>query len=40
MFDLLLEKLRNKVRVKIGQNSKASLGIIDSETVHWVTIGL
>lgn len=35
MFDLLLEKLRNKVRVKMGQNSDASLGIMDSQTVRW-----
>lgn len=35
MFDLLLEKLRNKVRVKMGQNSDPSLGIMDSQTVRW-----
>jgi len=35
IFDLLLEKLRNKVRVKMGQNSEASLGIIDSQSVRW-----
>lgn len=35
MFDLLLEKLRNKVRVKMGQNRDASLGIMDSQTVRW-----
>jgi transposase len=35
MFDLLLEKLRNKVRVKMGQNSAASIGIMDSQTVRW-----
>ena len=35
MFDLLLEKLRSKVRVKMGQNSDASLGIMDSQTVRW-----
>lgn len=35
MFDLLLEKLRNKVRVKMGQKSNASLGIMDSQTVRW-----
>lgn len=34
-FDLLLEKIRNKVRVKMGQNSEQSLGIIDSQTVRW-----
>jgi len=35
MFDLLLEKLRNKVRIKKGQTSSASLGIMDSQTVRW-----
>jgi transposase len=35
MFDLLLEKLRSKVRVKMGQNSEASIGIMDSQTVRW-----
>ena len=35
MFDLLLEKLRNKLRVKMGQKSDASLGIMDSQTVRW-----
>ena len=35
VFDLLLEKLRNKVRVKMGQNSAASLGIMDSQSVRW-----
>jgi transposase len=35
MFDLLLEKLRNKVRVNMGQNSQASIGIMDSQSVRW-----
>jgi transposase len=35
IFDLLLEKLRIKVRVKRGQNSSASLGILDSQSVRW-----
>jgi transposase len=35
LFDLLLEKLRHKVRVKLRQNSNASLGIMDSQTVRW-----
>lgn len=35
LFDLLLEKLRNKVRVKMGQKSDASLGIMDSQSVRW-----
>jgi transposase len=34
-FDLLLEKVRNKVRIKMGQNSEPSLGIMDSQTVRW-----
>ena len=34
-FDLLLEKLRSKVRVKMGQKSEASLGIMDSQSVRW-----
>jgi len=34
-FDLLLEKLRNKARIKMGQNSEASLGIMDSQSVRW-----
>lgn len=35
LFDLLLCNLRGKVRVKRGQNSEASLGIIDSQSVRW-----
>ena len=35
VFDLLLEKLRNKVRAKMDQNSAASLGIMDSQSVRW-----
>lgn len=35
VFDLLLEKIRNKIRVKMGQDSSASLGIMDSQTVRW-----
>ena len=35
LFDLLLEKLRNRVRVKIGQKSDAILGIMDSQSVRW-----
>jgi len=34
-FDELLEKLRVKVRVKIGQNALPSLGIMDSQSVRW-----
>ena len=35
LFDLLLEKLRERVRVKQGQNGEASLGILDSQSVRW-----
>ena len=35
MFDLLLKKLREKVRVKMGQNAEASLGIMDTQSVRW-----
>lgn len=34
-FDLLLAKLRERVRVKKGQNAQASLGILDSQSVKW-----
>lgn len=34
-FDLLLNNLREKVRVKMGQKAEASLGIMDSQSVHW-----
>jgi len=34
-FDLLLEKLREKVRTGMGQNRQASLGIMDSQSVRW-----
>jgi len=34
-FDLLLEKLRERVRIKKGQNAQASLGILDSQSVRW-----
>lgn len=34
-FDLLLSKLRERVRVKKGQKAEASLGIIDSQSVRW-----
>ncbi len=34
-FDLLLSKLREKVRVKRGQKATASLGIMDSQSVRW-----
>lgn len=34
-FDLLLSKLREKARLKRGQNREASLGIMDSQSVRW-----
>ncbi|NML72186.1 IS5 family transposase [Chryseobacterium sp. RP-3-3] len=35
IFDLLLSKLREKVRRNRGQKSQASLGIMDSQSVRW-----
>jgi putative transposase len=35
IYDLILEKLRGKVRVKINQNEEPSLGIMDSQSVRW-----
>jgi putative transposase len=35
LFDLLLEKLRIKVRVKMRQKGDVSLGIMDSQSVRW-----
>jgi putative transposase len=34
-FDLLLERIREKVRFKMGQRPQASLGIMDSQSVRW-----
>ena len=34
-FDLLLEKIREKARLKMGQRPQASLGIMDSQSVRW-----
>jgi putative transposase len=34
-FDLLLSKLREKVRFARGQNAMPSLGIMDSQSVRW-----
>lgn len=34
-FDLLLSKLREKVRLKRNQNREPSLGIMDSQSVKW-----
>lgn len=35
IFDMLLDKLRSKVRVKQGQKARPSLGIMDSQSVRW-----
>jgi putative transposase len=35
LYDLILETLRNKVRMKMGQKAEASLGIMDSQSVRW-----
>ena len=34
-FDLLLNNLREKVRVKRGQKAEAGVGIMDSQSVRW-----
>lgn len=34
-FDLLLSKLREKVRLKMEQKPQASLAIMDSQSVRW-----
>ncbi|PWJ59692.1 transposase [Dyadobacter jejuensis] len=34
-FDLLLEELRGKIRIKMGQKADPSLGIVDSQSVRW-----
>ncbi|KAA6304904.1 hypothetical protein EZS27_043446 [termite gut metagenome] len=34
-FDLLLGGLRDSVRLKLGQNPRHSLGIMDSQSVRW-----
>lgn len=34
-FDFLLQELRGKVRLKMGQKADPSLGIIDSQSVRW-----
>lgn len=39
-FDLLLNNLREKVRVKMGEKAEASLGIMDSQSVRWGIIVL
>ncbi|CUN31445.1 Transposase and inactivated derivatives [Bacteroides thetaiotaomicron] len=34
-FDLLLNNLREKVHVKMGQKTEAIIGIMDSQNVRW-----
>ncbi len=34
-FELLLSKLRETVRLKLGQNKHPSLGIVDGQSVRW-----
>ena len=34
-FDLLLDHLRSKVRIKWGQQCRPTLGIMDSQSVRW-----
>jgi len=35
VFDRMLDKLRSKVRVIKGQQGRATLGIMDSQSVRW-----
>ena len=35
LYDLILEKLRGKVRVKLKQKEESSIGIMDSQSVRW-----
>ena len=35
VFDIILDKLRAKTRVNRGQQGKATLGIMDSQSVRW-----
>ncbi|NAW50085.1 transposase, partial [Elizabethkingia argentiflava] len=37
-FELVLEHLRGKFRVKLGQKSEPSLGIMDSQSIRWGNI--
>ena len=34
-FDLLLNNLRERIRIYMGQNAEASVGIMDSQSVRW-----
>lgn len=35
VFDRVLDKLRSKARLRKGQNGRATLGIMDSQSVRW-----
>ena len=35
IFDMLLDSLRSKVRVSQGQKARATLGIMDTQSVRW-----
>lgn len=35
VFDMILDKLRSKARVSKGQKARATLGIMDSQSVRW-----
>ncbi len=35
VFDLILDKLRSKVRISNGLQTRATLGIVDSQSVRW-----
>jgi transposase len=35
VFDMILDKLRSKARISKGQQSRATLGIMDSQSVRW-----
>src|ERR1700709_1474113 len=35
LFDIILDKLRAKARVRAQQHSRPTLGIMDSQTVRW-----
>ncbi len=35
IFDILLDRLRSKVRGSQGQKARATLGIMDSQSVRW-----
>ncbi|WP_442892818.1 transposase [Emticicia sp. 17c] len=34
-FDLLLNKLKDKIRIKKGQSKEPTIGMMDSQSVRW-----